>query len=89
MLDKGLDHEVTLVIYGRAAIALGFENPPDAVKHTLDVDGIIPSGAGSYLRIMQFDLLLDPRCSRFPIAVTPQKLGRRKRRLNTCYPFVK
>ena len=24
-LDKRLDHEVTLVIYGRAAIALGFE----------------------------------------------------------------
>jgi hypothetical protein len=33
---------VTLVIYGRAAIAPGFQNPPDAVKHTLDVDGIIP-----------------------------------------------
>lgn len=41
-LDKSLDHPVTLVIYGRAAIALGFENPPEAVKHTLDVDGIIP-----------------------------------------------
>ena len=41
-LDKRLDHEVTLVIYGRAAIALGFANPPDAVNHTLDVDGIIP-----------------------------------------------
>ena len=41
-LDQRLDHEVSLVIYGRAAIALGFENPPDAVKLTLDVDGIIP-----------------------------------------------
>lgn len=41
-LDKSLDHQVSLVIYGRAAIALGFENAPDAVKHTLDVDGIIP-----------------------------------------------
>ena len=41
--DKGLDREVPLVIYGRAAIALGFEDPPEAVKHTLGVDGIIPS----------------------------------------------
>jgi hypothetical protein len=41
-LDSGLDHEVSLVIYGRAAIALGFENAPEAVSKTLDVDGIIP-----------------------------------------------
>lgn len=41
-LDQGLDHPVQLVVYGRAAIALGFDNPPNAVKLTLDVDGIIP-----------------------------------------------
>lgn len=41
-LDSHLDHEVRLVIYGRAAIALGFEDAPDAVKHSLDVDAIIP-----------------------------------------------
>ena len=41
-LDARLDHPVSLVIYGRAAIALGFEEAPEAVKLTLDVDGIIP-----------------------------------------------
>ena len=41
-LDRHLDHEVALVVYGRAAISLGFENPPAAVKQTLDVDAIIP-----------------------------------------------
>jgi hypothetical protein len=41
-LDRHLDHEVALVIYGRAALALGFEDPPAAVRQTLDVDAIIP-----------------------------------------------
>ena len=41
-LDSHLDHEVTLVLYGRAAIALGFENPPEAAARTLDVDAVIP-----------------------------------------------
>jgi len=41
-LDSRLDHEVSLVIYGRAAVALGFEHPPEAVTRTLDVDAIIP-----------------------------------------------
>ncbi len=41
-LDDHLDHEVSLVIYGRAAIALGFVNAPEAVSRTLDVDVIIP-----------------------------------------------
>ena len=41
-LDRRLDHEVSLVIYGRAAIALGFENPPEEVTKTLDVDALIP-----------------------------------------------
>jgi len=40
-LDRKLDHEVSLVIYGRAALALGFENPPSGVEHSFDVDVII------------------------------------------------
>jgi hypothetical protein len=41
-LDRHLDHEVTLVLYGRAAIAVGFTGAPEAVSRTLDVDVIIP-----------------------------------------------
>jgi len=41
-LDSYLDHEVSLVIFGRAAIALGFNDPPQETTQTLDVDGIIP-----------------------------------------------
>jgi len=41
-LDSRLDHEVSLVIYGRAAVVLGFVNAPEAVSRTLDVDVIIP-----------------------------------------------
>jgi hypothetical protein len=41
-LDTHLDHEVTLILYGRGAIALGFQNPPEAASLTLDVDCIIP-----------------------------------------------
>jgi len=37
-LDSHLDHEVRLVLYGRAAIALGFEESPEGAKHSLDVD---------------------------------------------------
>ena len=49
-LDQHLDHEVSLVIYGRAAIALGFENPPEAVKRSLDVDGIVRPSQTEALR---------------------------------------
>ncbi len=41
-LDRHLDHPVRLVLYGRAAIGLGFKNAPEPVKLTLDVDAIIP-----------------------------------------------
>ena len=44
-LDAHLDHEVRLVLYGRAALALGFSDAPDRVKHSLDVDAIIPMTA--------------------------------------------
>ena len=42
VLDSHLDHPVSLIAYGRAAIALGFHNPPEAAARTLDVDAIIP-----------------------------------------------
>ena len=41
-LDQQLDHEVRLVLYGRAALQLGFNNPPSEVAHSQDVDCIIP-----------------------------------------------
>lgn len=40
-LDSLLDHKVSLVIYGRAAVVLGFTNPPVEVANSLDVDVIL------------------------------------------------
>ncbi len=40
-VDKHLDHEVRLVIYGRAAVWLGFNLPPPEAARTQDVDAII------------------------------------------------
>ena len=40
-LDSLLNHEVPLVIYGRAAVALGFANPPADVANSLDVNVIL------------------------------------------------
>lgn len=40
-LDQRLDHEVRLVIYGRAALCLGFEAAPPETAKTQDVDAII------------------------------------------------
>lgn len=42
-LDEGLDHAVRLILYGRSAVWLGFENPPAAAATTQDVDAIIPN----------------------------------------------
>ncbi len=42
-LDESLDHKVRLIIYGRSAIWLGFDNPPAAAATTQDVDAIIPN----------------------------------------------
>jgi hypothetical protein len=42
-LDEGLDHGVRLIIYGRSAVWLGFDNPPAAAATTQDVDAIIPT----------------------------------------------
>ncbi len=33
-LDEALDHEIRLIIYGRSAIWLGFDNPPAAAAIT-------------------------------------------------------
>jgi hypothetical protein len=41
-LDRELDHEVNLVLYGRAALYLGFADAPAEFGTTQDVDGIIP-----------------------------------------------
>lgn len=40
-VDRRLDHEVRLVIYGRAAVCLGFDSPPPESARTEDVDAII------------------------------------------------
>jgi hypothetical protein len=40
-VDKHLEHEVRLVIYGRAALWLGFNSPPPEAARTQDVDAII------------------------------------------------
>lgn len=40
-VDRRLDHPVRLVIYGRAALCLGFESAPPEAARTQDVDAII------------------------------------------------
>lgn len=40
-LDRELDHEVSLVLYGRAVLYLGFPDAPAEFGTTQDVDGII------------------------------------------------
>jgi hypothetical protein len=41
-LDEALNHDVELILYGRSALWLGFDNPPAAAAATQDVDAIIP-----------------------------------------------
>lgn len=41
-LDSCLAQPVRLVIYGRAALALGFQPPPPAAEVSMDVDVILP-----------------------------------------------
>jgi hypothetical protein len=48
-LDKHLDHTLPLILYGRAAISLGFSEPPENVSHSLDVDAIIPASQTALL----------------------------------------
>ena len=40
-LDGLLNQEATLILYGRAAIALGFENPPQDTLLSRDVDALL------------------------------------------------
>ncbi len=49
-LDSRMDHELRLVIYGRAAIALGFADAPPEASRSLDVDVIIPLSETEKLR---------------------------------------
>lgn len=41
-LDRHLIHPVRLILYGRAALALGFPSPDPEFDTTLDVDAILP-----------------------------------------------
>ena len=41
VLDGLLTREASLIIYGRAAIALGFEDPPPETLRSLDVDALL------------------------------------------------
>lgn len=40
-LDRSLDRSIPLVLYGRAALALGFDHPPEEACRSLDVDVIL------------------------------------------------
>jgi hypothetical protein len=40
-VDGRLDHEVSLTLYGRSALCLGFNNSPPETARTQDVDAII------------------------------------------------
>lgn len=48
-LDDLLDHEVSLVAYGRASIALGFDHVPEAVGRSLDMDVILRFSSAAQL----------------------------------------
>lgn len=48
-LDHELDHQVSLVLYGRAALCLGFDDTPPDFQATLDVDAIITLSQLPYL----------------------------------------
>ena len=43
-LDGYLNHPARLILYGRAALQLGFTDPPREVAESKDVDAIIPLG---------------------------------------------
>jgi hypothetical protein len=43
-LESHLDQATRLVLYGRAALQLGFSDPPREVAESKDVDAIIPLG---------------------------------------------
>ena len=41
-LDQHLQAEVDLILYGRAALVMGYENCPPELASTMDVDAILP-----------------------------------------------
>ncbi len=41
-LDRHFSRETSLILYGRAALVLGFPDPPPEVAASLDVDIILP-----------------------------------------------
>ena len=48
-LDRHLDHSVSLVLYGRAALWLGFDTAPPEAARTQDVDAIVSTTQESQL----------------------------------------
>ena len=48
-LDDLLDHSVDLTLYGRAALQLGFENPPAEFAASRDVDAVLWLGQAEEL----------------------------------------
>lgn len=48
-LDRNLRSPVELSLFGRAALSLGFENPPAEFGQSLDVDGILWDGQAEAL----------------------------------------
>ena len=49
ILDRNLTRPTRLILYGRAALALGFVNSPASFHATMDVDAILPEVAMSML----------------------------------------
>ena len=41
-LDRYLDHPTRLILYGRAALQLGYSEPPSGTAQSQDVDAIVP-----------------------------------------------
>jgi hypothetical protein len=44
--DRHLTRPIEFTIFGRGALALGYQNPPVECESTMDVDGIIPVTGG-------------------------------------------
>jgi hypothetical protein len=49
LLDRKLEHDVELTLYGRAALQLGFESPPDEFASSKDVDAVLWLGQAEEL----------------------------------------
>ncbi len=54
-LDSLLTVDASLILYGRASIALGFENPPAATLRSLDVDALLTtSNESAFAEVPEF-----------------------------------